>query len=81
MPTWLKIAIIIAITLPPITLWLAGVHLPPPAAIPIFGVGVVASAFLLAWAAEAAGYDISGRLATAILAVSVLLIEIDGVFR
>ena len=75
MPTWLKIAIILAITLPAVVLRLTGVHLPPLLAILIFGGGVVASAFLLVWAAEAARHDISGSLATAILAVIAVLPE------
>src|SRR5438552_1515036 len=45
----------------------------------VFGPAVVASAFLLVWAAEAAQRDISGSLATAILAVIAVLPEYDGV--
>ena len=75
MPSWLKISIIIAIVLPAVVLRLAGIHLPPIPTIFIFGSGVVGSAFLLVWAAEAAGHDISGSLATAILAVIAVLPE------
>jgi cation:H+ antiporter len=71
----LRIAIALAVALPALALRLSGVHLPPPAAIVVFGSAVVASAFLLVWAAEAAQHDISGSLATAILAVIAVLPE------
>src|SRR5438105_13784821 len=70
-----RIAVALAVALPALVLRLAGVHLSPPAAIPVFGSAVVASAFLLVWAAEAAQRDISGSLATAILAVIAVLPE------
>jgi cation:H+ antiporter len=41
----------------------------------IFGVAVVATAFLLAWAAEAAQVDVPGSLATAVLALIAVLPE------
>ena len=71
----IRIAVALAVALPALVLRLAGVHLSPPAAIPVFGSAVVASAFLLVWAAEAAQRDISGSLATAILAVIAVLPE------
>src|SRR2546421_4228199 len=70
-----RIAVALAGALPALVLRLSGVHLPPPAAIAVFGSAVVASAFLLVWAAEAAQRDISGSLATAILAVIAVLPE------
>src|ERR1700694_5289932 len=70
-----KIALVFAVALPAVGLRIAGVHLPPTIAIPVFGGAVVASAFLLVWAAEAAHRDISGSLATAILAVIAVLPE------
>src|SRR5438094_2421259 len=70
-----RIAVALAVALPALVLRLSGVHLPPPAAIAVFGSAVVASAFLLVWAAEAAQRDISGSLATAILAVIAVLPE------
>jgi cation:H+ antiporter len=73
--SWLKIAAAFAVALPVVALRLGGVHLPPPLAIPLFGAAVVASAFLLVWAADAAHHDISGSLATAILAVIAVLPE------
>src|SRR5438105_7029035 len=70
-----RIAVALAVALPALVLRLSGVHLPPPPAIPVFGSAVVASAFLLVWSAEAAQHDISGNLATAILAVIAVLPE------
>jgi cation:H+ antiporter len=75
MSSWIKIAIAFAIASPAVALRLSGVHLAPALAIGVFGAAVVASAFLLVWAAEAAHHDISGSLATAILAVIAVLPE------
>jgi len=57
-------------------LW--GVHLvdmPPVAALLLFGVGIVAGAFLISWAAEVAQLDVSGSLAIAVLALIAILPE------
>src|SRR5712671_6517013 len=70
-----KIVLALALALPGLVLRLLGVHLPPVTAIVVFGASVVASAFLLVWGAEAAHHDISGSLATAILAVIAVLPE------
>ena len=71
----MKVGVAVAFAVPAVALRIAGVHLAPPVAIPVFGGAVVASAFLLVWAAEAAHHDISGSLATAILAVIAVLPE------
>src|SRR6202165_982117 len=75
MPRWWKLALVVAIAVPTLGLRIAGAHLQPIVAIAVFGSGVVAAAFLLVWAAEAAHRDISGSLATAILAVIAVLPE------
>lgn len=75
MPRWWKLALVVAIAVPALGLRIAGAHLQPIVAIAVFGGGVVAAAFLLVWAAEAAHRDISGSLATAILAVIAVLPE------
>lgn len=54
---------------------LAGIELTPPLGLLVFGAGVVAASFVLAWAAESAEADISGGLAIAILAVIAVLPE------
>ncbi|HZX96804.1 MAG TPA: hypothetical protein VFE90_19955, partial [Myxococcales bacterium] len=71
----LKILLAAAVALPAVVLRIAGGQPPPLLAILVFGGAVVASAFLLVWAAEAAQHDISGSLATAILAVIAVLPE------
>src|ERR1700694_3485739 len=75
MSRWWKLALVFAIAVPTLGLRIAGAHLQPIVAIAVFGSGVVAAAFLLVWAAEAAHRDISGSLATAILAVIAVLPE------
>ncbi len=60
---------------PAVALRLAGVHPAAPVAIVVFGAGVVAASFVLAWAAEAAEVDISGGLAIALLALIAVLPE------
>src|SRR5260370_29915228 len=72
---WWKLGLALGIALPALGLRIADVHLPPLVAITVFGGAVVASAFLLVWTAEAAHRDISGSLATAILAVIAVLPE------
>jgi cation:H+ antiporter len=75
MSSWWKVAVAMAIAVPAVIFRLAGAHPSAPAAIPLFGFAVVAASFLLVWAAEAAQHDISGSLATAILAVIAVLPE------
>jgi cation:H+ antiporter len=65
----------LAVLAPAVLLRLSEVHLAAPLALVIFGAGVVAASFVLAWATEAAQVDISGGLAVAILAVIVVLPE------
>ncbi len=55
---WRRIGLVGSVALPAVILRLAGAELRPEAAVVVFGAGVVASAFLLAWAAEAAQVDI-----------------------
>lgn len=75
MPRWWKVAVVIAIAVPAVALRILGVHPPSLLGMLTFGPAIVASAFLLVWAAEAAQHDISGSLATAILAVIAVLPE------
>ncbi len=72
---WRKLALTASIAAPAIVLRLFGVELPPGVTVLVFGAGVVASAVLLSWAAEAAQVDISGSLAIAILALIAVLPE------
>lgn len=69
------VALCAALTIPALALRLGGVHPAAGVGLLAFGAAVVASSFLLAWAAEAARVDISGALAIAILAVIAVLPE------
>ena len=72
---WRRIGIAAGVALPAVVIRLAGVHPSPELTVVVFGAAVVASAVLLAWAAEAAQVDISGSLAIAILALIAVLPE------
>jgi cation:H+ antiporter len=70
-----KIALAMVLAIPSVVLRVTETHLPHGLALLTFGGAVVAAAFLLAWAAEAAEVDISGNLAVAILALIAVLPE------
>ena len=72
---WRRLGITASVALPAIVLRLTGAALSPEVTVLVFGSGVVASAVLLSWAAEAAQVDISGSLAIAILALIAVLPE------
>ncbi|HLT60301.1 MAG TPA: sodium:proton exchanger, partial [Microlunatus sp.] len=69
------VLICLAIAVPAVVARLTGAPLTPALGLMVFGAGVVAAAFVLAWAAEAAEVDISGGLAVAVLAVIAVLPE------
>lgn len=73
--SFFPILIAIAVALPAVFTRIAHPAFTPTLRVVIFGAAVVASAFLLAWAAEAAQVDISAGLATAILALIAVLPE------
>lgn len=64
-----------AFVAPAVIVRIAGLHTGAVPALLIFGAAVVAASFLLAWAAEAAQIDVSGGLATALLALIAVLPE------
>lgn len=70
-----RIAICLIIAAPAVVLRITGTELAPVFQLMAFGAAVVAAAFLLAWAAEAAQKDISGALAIALLALIAVLPE------
>ncbi len=72
---WRKLGLAAMFALPAIVARLTGTELPPGITVLVYGAGVVASAVLLSWAAEAAQVDISGSLAIAILALIAVLPE------
>ncbi|GAB2587745.1 sodium/calcium exchanger protein [Microlunatus antarcticus] len=63
------------LAVPAVALRLTGTEVAPGVALLTFGIAVVASSFVLAWAAEAAEVDIAGGLAIAVLAVIAVLPE------
>jgi cation:H+ antiporter len=67
---------------PGVFVHILGIHPEPVTAAVIFGLAVVGSAFMLAWAAEASQVDISAGLALALLALVAVLPEyaVDFVF-
>ncbi|MEY9852393.1 cation:H+ antiporter [Leifsonia sp. EB41] len=71
----LPLGIAAAIAAQGVALRLTGVDLPPLVGMLSFGLAIVAAAFALAWAGEAAELDISGGLAVGLLAVVAILPE------
>ena len=72
---WRRLGLTAMFALPAIVARLTGTELPSGITVLVYGAGVVASAVLLSWAAEAAQVDISGSLAIAILALIAVLPE------
>jgi cation:H+ antiporter len=76
MPAWqMKLAMLGACTVPAVLARLGGVHLPPVLGMVVFGGGVMAAAFILAAAAEAAEMDVPPGLAVAGVAFVAVLPE------
>ncbi|RPJ60582.1 MAG: sodium:calcium antiporter [Acidobacteria bacterium] len=70
------IAAVLAATLPALYFeWFYGQHLEPVTTAVVFGVGILAAAFILSWAAEVAQMDVSRGLALAVLALIAVLPE------
>jgi len=72
---WLLIASVALVTVPGIFLRLSGTHLDPGIQAILFGLAILAGAFLLTWAAEVAEMDIAQGLALAFLALVAVLPE------
>lgn len=72
---WLTILGLGLIGLPGIVLRLGGIHPPAIVAAAIFGIAILAAAFLLSFSAETAELDISQGLALAVIAVIAVLPE------
>jgi cation:H+ antiporter len=76
MPVWrARLAIMAACTLPGVLVRISGAHVPPPLAIVVFGGAVMAAAFMLASAAEAAELDAPPGIAVAGVALVAVLPE------
>jgi cation:H+ antiporter len=78
----LALSLAIGLTLPGIVSRIGGIHPTAWVAATLFGLAVVGSAFVLAWAAEALQLDVSQGLALAVLALIAVLPEyaVDFVF-
>ena len=72
---WVAIAAMFVIGLPGVVLRVTGTHPAPAIGAIIFGLSILAAAFLLSWAAETAELDISQGLALAIIALIAVLPE------
>jgi cation:H+ antiporter len=76
LPVWQgSLAIMAACTLPGVLVRLGGVHIPPPLGMVVFGGAVMAAAFMLASAAEAAELDAPPGIAVAGVALVAVLPE------
>ena len=72
---WTTIVVLLLLGVPGAVLRFSGVDVDPVVAAGVFGVGIVAGAFLLSWAAEVAEMDVSASLAIAVLAFIAVLPE------
>ncbi|MCY4653417.1 MAG: hypothetical protein OXC95_09670 [Dehalococcoidia bacterium] len=72
---WTTIALLMLIAVPGVLIRFSGVHFEPQIEALIFGIGIIAGAFLLSWAAEVAQLDVSASFAIAVLALIAVMPE------
>ncbi len=72
---WTTIVVLLLLGVPGAVLRFSGIDVDPVVAAAVFGLGIVAGAFLLSWAAEVAEMDVSASLAIAVLALIAILPE------
>ena len=72
---WTTIALLMLIAVPGVFIRFSGVHFEPQIEALIFGIGIIAGAFLLSWAAEVAQLDVSASFAIAVLALIAVMPE------
>ena len=72
---WTTIVALLLLGSPGALLRFSGMHVDPIVAAAVYGVSIVAGAFLLSWAAEVAEMDVSASLAIAVLALIAVLPE------
>ncbi|MBI2865979.1 MAG: sodium:calcium antiporter, partial [Chloroflexi bacterium] len=79
---WLAVAGALVLSLPALYIRFSGLEMAAPLEAAVFGLSIVAAAFLLAWATEVAQMDVSQALALAVLALIAVLPEyaVDGFF-
>ena len=72
---WTTIVVLLLLGVPGAVLRFSGLDVDPVVAAAVYGLGIVAGAFLLSWAAEVAELDVSASLAIALLALIAVLPE------
>jgi cation:H+ antiporter len=72
---WIPIAVVMVLALPGMYLRLSGTSAEPLAGTALYGLAIVAAAFLLSWCSEAAQVDVSQGLALALIAFVAILPE------
>ena len=72
---WTTIVVLLLLGVPGAAVRVSGMDVDPIVAAAVFGIGIVAGAFLLSWAAEVAELDVSASLAIAVLALIAVLPE------
>ena len=72
---WTTIVVLLLLGAPGAVLRFSGLDVDPVVAAAVYGLGIVAGAFLLSWAAEVAELDVSASLAIALLALIAVLPE------
>ena len=72
---WTTIVALLLLGSPGALLRFSGIHVDPIVAATVYGLGIIAGAFLLSWAAEVAELDVSASLAIAVLALIAILPE------
>ena len=72
---WTTIVVLLLLGAPGAILRFSGLDVDPVVAAAVYGLGIVAGAFLLSWAAEVAELDVSASLAIALLALIAVLPE------
>jgi cation:H+ antiporter len=72
---WTPFAVVVALALPGVYLRLSGTSFDPVPTTVLYGLTIVAAAFLLSWCSEAAQVDVSQGLALALIAFIAVLPE------
>ena len=72
---WVTIAFLVLLGVQGVVVRFSGAHIDPQVEALIFGISIIAGAFLLSWAAEVAQLDVSASFAIAILALIAVMPE------
>ena len=72
---WVTIALLVLLGVQGVVVRFSGAHIDPQIEALIFGISIIAGAFLLSWAAEVAQLDVSASFAIAILALIAVMPE------